>query len=165
MGVARSVAVASAFFCMASLALGGCGSAASPAPIALASSAAAGFPGYHWLVVAIGHDGNVTSIPARFNVDFRFSPSGRFLANDPVNSHSGTFRRTDGGFTTSALASTAAGYIGHDPVMLLSQNAMTAFGNGTHATAQVTGNRLVVTVGSYTLTCLRHGPAGNSLEP
>ena len=155
----RCVALASAFFCAASLALGACGSATSPGPVASASSASAGFAGYHWLVVAIGHQGKVTSIPARFHVDLRFSPNGRFLANDPVNSHSGTFRVTDGGFTTSALASTAVGYAGHDPVILLSQNAMMAFGNGTHVTAQVTGNRLVVSVGSYTLRCLRQPPA------
>jgi heat shock protein HslJ len=159
----RSVALASALFCTASLALGGCGSATSPEPVASATSASAGFTGYHWLVVAIGHEGKVTSIPAHFKVDLRFSQNGRFLADDPVNSHSGTFRMTNGGFTTSALASTAAGYIGHDPVILLSQSAMMAFDNGNHASAQVAGNRLVVTVGSYTLTCVRHGPAGNNL--
>lgn len=155
----RSVALASALFCTASLALGGCGSATSPGPVTSASSVSAGFTGYHWLVVAIGHDGRVTSIPARLKVDLQFSPNGRFLADDPVNSYGGTFRMTDGGFTTSALASTAVGYVGHDPAILLSQGAMMAFGNGTHATARVTGNQLVVSVGAYTLTCVRHGPA------
>jgi heat shock protein HslJ len=157
MGGARSVALASALFCMASMGLGGCGSSTPPKPTASASSVSAGFAG-HWTVVAIGHAGKVTTIPARFNVDLRFSPDGRFTADDPVNSHSGTFRLTDGGFTTSTLASTAVGYVGHDPVILLSQSAMMAFGNGDRATAQVTGNRLVVSVGSYTLTCLRPRP-------
>jgi hypothetical protein len=124
---------------------------------------AAGFTGYRWRVVAISHQGKITSIPARLNVDLRFSQDGRFLADDSVNSHSGTFRMTDGGFTTSELASSLVGYVGHDPVILLSQSAMSAFDNGTHATAQVTGNRLVVNVGSYTLTCVRRGPAGSSL--
>lgn len=160
---ARFFALLSACLCLASLALAACGSATSPRPETSASSAWAGFAGYQWLVVAIRHEGKVTSIPARFNVDLRFSPNGRFLANDPVNSHSGSFRMTPGGFTTSAVATTAVGYAGHDPVILLSQRAMTALDNGAHATVKVTGNRLVVRVASYTLTCRRDGPAGNNL--
>jgi heat shock protein HslJ len=148
--------------CLASLALAACGSATSPRPETSASPASAGFTGYHWLVVAIRHEGKVTSIPARFNVDLRFSPNGRFLGNDPINSHSGSFRMTPGGFTTSAVASTAVGYAGHNPVILLSQRAMMAFHNGAHATVKVTGTRLVVSVASYTLTCQRHGSAGNN---
>jgi hypothetical protein len=159
----RSAALAGALFCTASLGLDGCGSATSPKPTPPASQVSAGFAGYRWLVVAIGHEGTVTSIPARLSVDLRFSPNGRFLADDSVNSHSGTFRMTHGGFTTSTLASSLVGYVGHNPAILLSQNAMTAFDNGAHATAQVTGDRLVVSVGSYTLTCVRHGPAGNNL--
>ena len=121
------------------------------------------FTGYDWLVVAIRHEGKVTSIPARFNVDLRFSRNGRFLADDPINSHSGTFRMTPGGFTTSVLGVTLVGYPGHDPVILLSQRAIRAFDNSAHAAARVTGNLFVVSVASYTLTCQRHGPAGNNL--
>jgi len=159
----RFFALLSACLCLASVALAACGSATSPRPMTSASSASAGFTGYHWLVVAISHEGKVTSIPARFNVDLRFSRNRRFLANDPVNSHSGSFRMTPGGFTTSAVATTAVGYAEHDPLILLSQRAMTAFDNGAHATAKVTGNRLVVSVASYTLTCQRDGPAGTNL--
>jgi len=159
----RFLALASACFCMASLALAACSSATSRKPTTSASSASAGFTGYDWLVVAIRHEGKVTSIPARFDVDLRFSRNGRFLADDPINSHSGTFRMTPGGFTTSVLGVTLVGYLGHDPVILLSQSAISAFDNGAHATVTVTGNRLVVSVASYTLTCQRHGPAGKNL--
>ena len=159
----RFLAFASACFCLASLALAACSSAMPARPKPSGSSASAGFIGYDWLVVAIRHEGKVTSIPARFNVDLRFSRNGRFLADDPINSHSGNFRMTPGGFTTSAVGSTAVGYVGHDPVILLSQKAMTAFGNGAQATVNMTGNRLVVSVATYTLTCQRHGPAGNNL--
>lgn len=157
------LALASACFCMASLALAACGSATSPKPTTSGSSASAGFTGYDWLVVAIRHEGKVTSIPARFHVDLRFSRNGRFLADDPVNSHSGTFRMTPGGFAASILGVTLAGYAGHDSGILLSQGAISAFDNGAHATVTVTGNQLVVSVASYTLTCQRHGPAGNNL--
>ena len=159
----RFLALAGACFCMASLALAACGSATSPKPTTSGSSALAGFAGYDWLVVAIRHEGKATSIPARFHVDLQFSRNGRFLANEPVNSHSGTFRITPGGFTTSVLGVTAVGYAGHDPVILLSQGAISAFDNGARATVTATGNRLVVSVASYTLTCQRHGPAGNNL--
>jgi hypothetical protein len=148
---------------MALLALAACGSARSPEPTTSASTALAGFTGYDWRVVAIRHEGQLTSIPARFGVDLRFSRSGRFLADDPVNSHSGTFRITPGGFATSVLGVTAVGYAGHDPVILLSQNAISAFDNTAKAAVRVTGNRLIVTVASYTLTCQRHGPAGSNL--
>ncbi len=159
----RFFALASACFCMASMALAACSSATSPKPPTSASSASAGFTGYDWLVVAIRHEGKVTSIPARFDVDLRFSRNGRFLADDAVNSHSGTFRITPGGFATNALAVTLVGYGGHDPVILLSQNAISAFDNGARTAVKLTGNRLVVSVASYTLTCQRHGPVGSNL--
>ena len=150
-------------FCLVVPGLAACGAATTPSSATPASPASAGFTGYHWLVVAIAQDGKVTSIPGRFNVNLQFSRAGRFLADDPVNSHSGRFRLTPGGFTTSAVVSTAVGYAGHDPVILLSQRAMMTLANGAHAAARVTGNRLVVSVGSYTLTCQRHGPAGTDL--
>jgi hypothetical protein len=160
---ARFLAFVSACSCTALLALAACGSARSPGPTTSASSARAGFTGYDWRVVAIRHEGQVTTIPARFNVDLRFSRSGRFLADDPVNSHGGTFHITPGGFATSVLGVTLVGYAGHDPVILLSQNAISAFDNGAQAAVRVTRNRLVVSVASYTLTCQRHRPARNNL--
>ena len=132
-----------------SLALAACGSATSATP---------GFTGHVWQVVAISHDGKATSIPARLQVALRFSPGGQFGANDSVNFHSGTYRLIGDGFTTSALSSTLVGYAGHDPAVLLAISAIGTFGNGVQATVKLTTDRLVVGLGSYTLTCQRLGP-------
>jgi hypothetical protein len=128
-----------------------CGSSTS------AKSVSPGFAGYDWQVVAIGHDGVDTSIPARLQVALQFSRGGEFGANDSVNTISGTYRATSDGFTTSALSATAVGYAGHDPAVLLAVRAIASFDNGVHATVKLTADRLVVGIGSYTLTCLRRG--------
>jgi hypothetical protein len=141
------------------LALAACGSATS------ARSVSPGFTGYVWQVVAISHGGKVTSIPARLQVALRFSPGGQFGANDSINFHSGTYRITGDGFTTSALSSTLAGYAGHDPAVLLAIGAIGSFGSGIHATVKLTVGRLVVGVGSYTLTCQRRGPQASVPTP
>jgi hypothetical protein len=142
-----------------SLALAACGSAAPAKP------APPGFTGYVWQVVAISHDGKVTSIPARMQATLRFSPGGQFGANDSINFHSGTYRTTGDGFTTSTLASTLVGYAGHDPAVLLTIGAIGSFDNGVHATVKLTADRLVVGVGSYTLTCQRRGPQADLPPP
>ena len=144
---------------LTSLALAACGSATS------ARSVSPGFSGYVWQVVAISHGGKVTSIPARLQVALRFSPGGQFGANDSINFHSGTYSVAGDGFTTSALSSTLAGYAGHDPAVLLAISAIGSFGNGVHATVNVTAGRLVVGVGSYTLTCQRRGPQADVPAP
>jgi heat shock protein HslJ len=149
---ARFLALVSAFIFLTSLALAACGSATSSRPVS------PGFSGYNWQVVAIGHGGKVTSIPARLRVALQFSPGGQFGASDGVNLHGGTYRTTSDGFTTSALASTLIGYAGHDPAVLLAIRAIGSFGDGVHATVKLTGDRLAVGVGSYTLTCQRRGP-------
>jgi len=138
---------------LTALALAACGSATS------AKSVSPGFTGYDWQVVAISHDGKVMRIPARLQVALRFSPGGQFGANDSVNFHSGRYRATDDGFTTSALSSTLVGYAGHDPAVLLAISAIGSFGDGVHATVKLTADRLVVGVGSYTLSCQRSGAA------
>ena len=125
-----------------------------------APSAHTGFPGYKWQVVAITRDGKVTPIPARYDVYLTFTANGQFGANEPVNYHSGIYRTTSDGFTTSGIATSAAGYTGNDPVTLLAIGAISAFNSGVHATATVTGDRLAVTVGSYLLDCTRDGTAG-----
>jgi hypothetical protein len=89
----------------------------------------------------------------------RFSPDGQFAANDGVNFHGGTYRATGDGFTVSDMKTTLIGYAGHDPVVLLAVSAIGSFTDGVRATATLTGDRLVVGVGAYTLTCRRHGPA------
>ena len=142
-----------------SLALAACGSATS------ARSVSPGFSGYVWQVVAISHGGKVTSIPGRLQVALRFSPGGQFGANDSINFHSGTYRVAGSGFTTSALSSTLVGYAGHDPAVLLAISAIGSFGDGARATAVLTGDRLVVGIGSYTLTCQRRGPQANVPTP
>jgi len=142
-----------------SLAVAACGSTTS------ARSVSPGFTGYVWQVVAISRDGKVTSIPARLRVALRFSPGGQFGANDSVNFYSGTYRTTGDGFTTSPLAGTLVGYAGHDPAVLLAISAIGSFGNGAHATVELTADRLVVGVGSYTLTCQRRGPQADVPAP
>jgi len=142
-----------------SLALAACGSAAPARP------ASSGYAGYVWQVIAISHDGKVTSIPARLQAALRFSPGGQFGANDSINFHSGTYRTTGDGFTTSTLSSTLAGYAGHDPAILLTIGAIGSFDNGVHAAAKLTAGRLVVGVGSYTLTCQRRGPQADVPAP
>ena len=42
--------------------------------------------------------------------------------------------------------------------MLLAISAIGSFGHGVHATVTLTGDRLVVGVSSYTLTCQRRSP-------
>jgi len=156
---ARFLALAGARILLMSLALAACGSATS------ARSVSHGFTGYVWQVVAISHGGKVTSIPARLQVALRFSPGGQFGANDSVNFHSGTYRTTGDGFTTSDMASTLAGYAGHDPAVLLAISAIGSFGNGVHATVKLTADRLVVGADSYTLTCQRRGTQADVPAP
>jgi hypothetical protein len=43
--------------------------------------------------------------------------------------------------------------------------AIASFDNGVRARAQLNGDRLVVDVGSYTLTCQRHGPEADVAAP
>jgi len=168
-GKSRSIFIAAA--ALASLAVVGCGTTAVGATSQsratsqesvspkLEPSAHTGFAGYEWQVVAITRDGKETPIPARYDVYLTFTPNGQFGANEPVNYHSGIYRATSGGFTTSGIIVSAASYVGHDPITLLAIRAISAFNNGVHATATatVTGDRLAVTVGSYLLDCQRDG--------
>ena len=156
---ARLLALAGVCIVLASLALAACGSATSARPVS------PGFTGYDWQVVAISHGGQVTSIAARMRVALQFSRGGQFGANDGINFHSGRYRTTSDGFTTGELASTLAGYAGHDPAVLLAISAIGSFDNGVHATVKLAGDRLVVGVGSYTLTCQRGGPRADAPAP
>jgi hypothetical protein len=156
---ARFLALFAACILLASLGLAACGSAPSARP------GSPRFTGYDWQVAAIRHNGEVTSIPARLQVALQFSPGGQFGANDSVNFHSGTYRTTSDGFTTSGLAVSAVGYAGHDPAILLAMGAISSFDNGVHATVRLTGNRLVVGVASYTLTCQRSGSQADAPAP
>ena len=146
------LALVGACILLMSPALAGCASVTS------AKSVPPGFTGHVWRVVDISHDGKVTSIPSRLQVNLRFSRGGQFGANDGINFHSGTYRRTGDGFTTSALSTTSVGYAGNDPAVLLAISAIDSFDNGVHARAALTADRLVVAVGTYTLTCQRRSP-------
>ena len=146
----RIVAVA-----LMALAAAACGSTAG------GSSMLAGFAGYKWSVVAIGHDGKQTSIPAHYNVYLQFAPNGQCGANDPVNSHFGTYRQTGDGFTTSLVAVSAVGYAGNDPVITLTMGAISRLDDVADASVTVTGNRLDVVAGGYTFTCQRAGEQAN----
>jgi hypothetical protein len=156
---ARLLALVGSCIWLMSLALAACGSSTS------ARSASPGFIGYDWQVVAITLDGKVTSIPARLQVALRFSRGGQFGADDGVNLHSGTYHTTSDGFTTSGVTSTLVGYAGHDPAVLLAISAIGSFDDGARATAELTADRLVVGVGSYTLTCQRRGPQADVPAP
>jgi len=138
------------------LAAAACGSSAASPP-----SARAGFAGYKWSVVAIGHDGKQTSIPARYDVYLQFAPNGQYGANDPVNYHFGAYRQTGDGFTTSLVAVSAVGYAGNDPVITLTMGAVGRLDDVADASVTVTGNRLDVVAGGYTLTCQRAGEQAN----
>jgi len=119
------------------------------------------FTGYKWAVVSISHDGETTPIPGSYQVYLQFAPDGHFGANEPVNYHSGNYRVTPDGFTTSGLASTAAGYAGRDPVVLLSVSAISAFNDDVRAQASVSGGALTVVVGGYTLVTRLGGKQSN----
>ena len=147
----RMVAVA-----LMALAAAACGS-----PAAGGSSSSGGFAGYKWSVVAISHDGKDTPIPAHYNVYLQFAPNGQYGANDPVNYHFGTYRQTGDGFKTSRVAVSLVGYAGPDPVIVLAMNAISRLDDVADASARVTGDRLDVVAGGYTLTCQRAGEQGN----
>ena len=141
------------------VALAGCGSASAPSPSA--SAPGAGFAGYKWAVVTISHHGTATPVAAKYAVYLQFTPDGHFGANEPVNYHSGRYKLTPGGFTTSDVAQTLVGYAGRDPVVLLSVSAISAVGSGAPALASVSGSTLTVTVGGYTLIAHRDGTQPN----
>jgi heat shock protein HslJ len=155
--IIKSLPVSIAVAVLVSVAAAGCATAASGPSPKSASDAQAGFAGYKWLVVTIDHGGKATPVPTRYAVYLQFAPDGQFGAHEPVNYHGGTYHQTGDGFTTSGMVSTAVGYAGHDPVVLLSVGAISAFDNGVHAEVRLTGDRLAVTVGGYRLTCQRDG--------
>jgi zinc/manganese transport system permease protein len=161
----RNLAVSIAGTLLVSLAAAGCGTTTAGGPAKTAPPAQTGFAGYKWQVVAIGHSGKDTPIPARYPVYLQFMPDGQFGANEPVNYHSGNYRVTADGFTVNDVGTTLAAYGGHDPLVVLAENAITAFDSQVYATAGVTGNRLTVSIGGYTLTCQRDGTQADFPSP
>jgi hypothetical protein len=151
------------------MAAGGCAALAGTATSAANPPRAAHgrFVGYKWLVTAITSHGKRTPITAadRFNnpVYVLFTPNGQFGANDPVNFHQATYSLVGDGFTTSNVAVTAVSYTGDNQVIILAMDAISAFGDGVHATATVTGNRLAISVDGFLLECQRDGSSGSSV--
>src|SRR5580693_9356560 len=125
-------ALATAWIVLAALALAACGS------VTPARSASPGFTGYDWKVVAIGHDGKVTPIPAQVEVVLQFSPGGQFGADNGVSFESGTYRATCDSFTLGTLAATANGYAGHDPAILAGMSAIGSLDDSARATLRLT---------------------------
>lgn len=151
-------------------AIAACGSAGAQAPSAHPVSqnrpaTPTSFAGYKWRVVTIGHDGKSTSIPANKQVYLAFAPNGQFVANEPINTHSGTYKVTPGGFTTGELASSLVGWAGSDPVVQVSIDAISAFDNGPRALTRISGNTLTVSVSGYTLVTQRDGAQANWPAP
>ena len=140
-----------------SVAVAGCATNANGISQQTPPAGQAGFAGYRWQVVDIDHAGTQTSVPARYAVYLQFGLNGQFGAHEPVNYHGGTYHSTSDGFTTGGMSSTLVGYAGHDPVVLLSVSAISAFEDGVRATVRLAGDRLAVSVGGYLLTCQRDG--------
>jgi hypothetical protein len=158
---AKSVPASVAVAALASLAAAGCGTVTGGTPANPQSAAQAGFAGYKWSVAAIDKAGKETTVPERYGVGLLFTPNGEFGASDSVNYHSGTYHQAGGGFETSSLYTTAMGYVGKDPVVLLAVSAISAFDNGVRATAALKGDQLTVTVGGYILIARRDGKQAN----
>jgi hypothetical protein len=166
---AYKAAIAAAVLLIA-LAAAGCAASAEsgrqPAgePIPSATTQAS-IVGFKWLVTSVTSHGKQTPIPSRDQVNqvyVLFTPNGQFAADDPINIHEGYYRLAGDGFTTNGLMVSAVGYAGNNPLMLLMINAISAFNNGVHAKATVTGNRLVISVGGFLLNCQRDGTSGRS---
>jgi hypothetical protein len=163
--VPRRTALAGAAGVLLTAALAACSAPAGQSPAAQSPisppTTNAGFTGYKWAVESISHDGKTTPVTGKYSVYLQFTPDGHFGAKEPVNYHSGSYRVTPSGFTTSGLGQTTAGYIGHDPVVLLSVSAISAFGDQVHALVDVSGSTMTVTVGGYTLIAQRDGRQAN----
>ena len=147
------------------MAAGGCAALADTATSAANPSRTSHgrFVGYKWLVTAITSRGRRTPVPASKQVYVLFTPNGQFGANDPINFHQATYSLVGDGFTTSNVATTAVGYAGDNQTIIVARAAISAFEDGVHATATVTGNRLAISVDGFLLDCQRDGISGSSV--
>lgn len=157
------------------LALAACASAAPPKPASAsarpaspkpAASTAApvrhtGFVGYKWTVTAISDGGSDIAIPSRDAVYLAFSRNGRFVANEPVNTHSGPYRVTADGFITANVATTLVAGGARDRATGLAIRAIQAFSlhPGTRAIVELDGDRMTVSENGFTLVCSRTAQA------
>ena len=146
--------------------LAACGSVSGQHPSQAGNQSGAGFVGYKWTVVTISHQGKSTVVPAgdgvRTGTYLLFTPDGHFGANEPVNYHGGTYSLTPGGFTTHGMYQTLVGFSGPPSVEIA---AISAFSDGTQASARVSGDTLVVSISGYTMTARRAGRQANFPPP
>ncbi|GAB1689764.1 hypothetical protein [Krasilnikovia sp. M28-CT-15] len=117
-------------------------------------------PGYvdtHWRLTAVTDGRGTTKIPASVDAWLELTVDGEFHAADSVNAISGKFGTTSVGFDVTDTVSSAAGYIGNDPVQLA---AIAGVGALDHVTV-VSADRehLTVQAGGARLTFVRDGPA------
>ena len=136
---------------------------ASRVPGPVASTSHAGFVGWRWTVTAIANGGAAVPVPAKDGVYLEFDNSGMFVANEPVNTHSGPYQVTSDGFTTGQIATTLVLGGAQDKGGQLAIKAINMFSEhpGTRATVNVTGTRMTVTENGYTFTCTRSSPSAN----
>lgn len=145
--------------------LAACGSVSGQHPSQAGSPSDAGFIGYKWTVVAITYQGKTTVVPAgnaRTGTYLLFTPDGHFGANEPVNFHGGTYTLTPDGFTTHGMYQTLVGFAGPPSAEVA---AISAFHDGTHASAKVSGDTLTVSISGYRMTARRAGGQANFPPP
>lgn len=108
-----------------------------------------------WSLVKVTHGGKVTTIPDRIGARLTFAPHGRIVAYDGVNTASASCAvRADGTLVFGPAATTAIGYVGHDPAVLTAVDSIGALlqGGGTGAVEREHGlDRLTVRTAGYTL--------------
>ena len=131
-----------------------------PAP----AGGSAAFVGYRWDVVAVDSGSTHAGVPPGWNAYIAFGRHGDVMANDALNTLSGTYRVTADGYTVRDMVSTAIGYDGRDPARVAVIFAVDAVlgGSGPHpapVSAQVHGTRLTLTVPGQTVFLTRAGAA------
>jgi hypothetical protein len=113
-------------------------------------SPAAGVIGPKWLLTQVTTANGTVDVPAAFGAGFQFTPDGKFLASDGVNSMSGSFRTAPGGFDLGPGATTLVGYAGTDPTVLLVVAAIAEVASH-HVTIGVAQETLSMSVPGYRL--------------
>ncbi len=123
--------------------------------------------GYRWRVTEVAKSGAPTPVPPAWDVYLDLSKNGQFVANDGVNTISGTYRARSTSITIGQAASTLIGIgPGADPTRVLVAAAVDAFldgpvGGANRVVLTNAGLTMTVTASGYTLTYSRTGSATN----
>jgi hypothetical protein len=118
-------------------------------------TAAASFVGFRWRAIDVAHGSKHTRIPQRLAAIFGFSSDGTYTAN---YGYGGRYRVTTNGFRTYhvSVPFNLRGSINPTVAVLLA--AAQAVSLASHGvTAQVHGQQLTLSVGTYRITCVRIG--------